>query len=74
MQAQVDMSGTMGGVNTTGHALTPGRGNLLNASDVFKYQEETKKLILDLREELRKTYEENDMLNERLRGRMHGDA
>lgn len=46
---------------------SPAKNSLLNTSEVFKYQEETKKLVSDLREELKKSYEENDLLVEQLK-------
>lgn len=48
---------------------SPGKNSLLNNSDVFKYQEETKKLIVDLRQELKRSYEENDYLMEQLKNK-----
>lgn len=56
----------LGGQTGQGSA-SPGKNSLLNNSDVFKYQEETKKLIVDLRQELKRSYEENDYLMEQLR-------
>lgn len=46
---------------------TPSKHSLLQNSEIYKYQEETKKLISDLREELKKSYEENDLLAEQLK-------
>ena len=46
---------------------SPAKNSLMNTSEVYKYQEQTKKLVSDLRDELKKSYEENDMLAEKLR-------
>lgn len=47
--------------------LTPSKHSLLGNSEIYKFQEETKKLVADLRDELKKSYEENDMLAEQLK-------
>ena len=51
----------------------PGAGqakqSLLSNSEVYKYQEETKKLVFELREELKKSYEENEHLADQLKNR-----
>lgn len=48
---------------------SPAKNSLMNTSEVYRYQEETKKLVSDLREELKKSYEENDALAEKLKKR-----